>query len=180
VQVKNKPCMIYILMRLIPWKQSHGSEKMTTGTGQLKKKVSLDRSVWWGRLDNRSAWTGQRGLGGRDKQGQDSCDRGELRTRVLEQDSRDMAAGIRNPKQIGPYGQVSRQVILERTEGTGQPWQDSAQCSEHIYFCQNFRFSRKYCQELVAIFVKMFRKQQWRENFLFLQRSNVFLKCNFV
>jgi hypothetical protein len=30
--------MIYILMRLIPWEQSHGSETMTTGTGQLDKK----------------------------------------------------------------------------------------------------------------------------------------------
>jgi hypothetical protein len=26
VQVKNKPCMVYTVMRLIPWKQSHGSE----------------------------------------------------------------------------------------------------------------------------------------------------------
>jgi hypothetical protein len=25
VQVKNKPCMVYTIMRLIPWKQSHGS-----------------------------------------------------------------------------------------------------------------------------------------------------------
>jgi hypothetical protein len=26
MQVKNKPCMIYTVMRLIPWKQSHRSE----------------------------------------------------------------------------------------------------------------------------------------------------------
>jgi hypothetical protein len=26
VQVKNKPCVVYTVMRLIPWKQSHGSE----------------------------------------------------------------------------------------------------------------------------------------------------------
>jgi hypothetical protein len=26
VQVKNKPCMVYTVMRLIPWRQSYGSE----------------------------------------------------------------------------------------------------------------------------------------------------------
>jgi hypothetical protein len=26
VQVKNKPCVVYTVMHLIPWKQSHGSE----------------------------------------------------------------------------------------------------------------------------------------------------------
>jgi hypothetical protein len=29
VQVKNKPCVVYTIMHLIPWKQSHGSK---TGT----------------------------------------------------------------------------------------------------------------------------------------------------
>jgi hypothetical protein len=58
VQVKNKPCMIYILMRLIPWKQSHGSETMTTGTGQLDKK----RSIWIGQSDGADWRTGQLGL----------------------------------------------------------------------------------------------------------------------
>jgi predicted anti-sigma-YlaC factor YlaD len=29
VQVKNKPCVIYTIMLLIPWKQSHGSETIT-------------------------------------------------------------------------------------------------------------------------------------------------------
>jgi hypothetical protein len=26
VQAKNKPCVVYTVMHLIPWKQSHGSE----------------------------------------------------------------------------------------------------------------------------------------------------------
>ncbi len=28
VQVKNKPCVVYTVMHLIPWKQSHGSETL--------------------------------------------------------------------------------------------------------------------------------------------------------
>ncbi len=33
VQVKNKPCMVYSVMRLIPWKISHGRETITSIMG---------------------------------------------------------------------------------------------------------------------------------------------------
>ncbi len=121
------------------------------------KKVNLDRSVWWGRLENRSAWTGQKGLGGLDKQGHDSCDRGELRTRVLEQDSRDRA-GIGNPGQVRMDKSVC-QVILERTEGTGQPWQDSAKCSEHIYFAKILDFWEKIVKNSLRFLWKCFENR---------------------
>ncbi len=32
VQVKNKPCVVYTIMGLIPWKRSHGSETLSAIT----------------------------------------------------------------------------------------------------------------------------------------------------
>jgi hypothetical protein len=39
VQVKNKPCMIYTVMRLIPWKQTRGSKT-------VESRSLLTQSSW--------------------------------------------------------------------------------------------------------------------------------------
>jgi hypothetical protein len=39
VQVKNKPYVIYTVMHLIPWKQSHGSETLLRDGARIKFKL---------------------------------------------------------------------------------------------------------------------------------------------
>jgi hypothetical protein len=168
------------------------------GQDSLIKKVNLDRSVWWGRLENRSVWTGQRGLGG--------LDSGQARTWQLWQGRAkdksagagqpDRAAGIGNPGQARMDKSVC-QVILERTEGTGQPWQDSAQCSEHIYFAKILYFREKIVKNSLRFLWKCFenssdakisyfskdRTFSWKAisfNFHFPPKKNSFQLKNFL